>query len=325
MAEYKVNEKCIIGMPSCGYGFSSSRSCFFARPSDDDFQLEEDILSQILKERNYRLDVALSKIDPGNFAFCTKICSQIIQSHFCMVLLNRSKHRDSPDIRVPNPNVHLEYGMMLSFHKHIIPMQREEEVLAFNIYPLDTVKYRPGNFKDKAEQAVDDAILRIATGETASRPIGAGSDLLKYLNFNGLQYADITSDPSRALFQIGGQLGFNLLFDIKGAYVFFGFFEEEEPREIVVRSRLLLRNGQAAYTQIIQLGDLEQRKRAEAILRNVRLILFIPENAPAHEILDRINEYQVEPMRITVSTIKPSEVSLFVKAQYESIIISPIK
>ena len=239
MAEYKVNERCIIGMPSCGYGFGSARMCFIARPADGEFQFEEDLLRQMLTDRNYETYVALQQIDPGNFAFCTKICSKIISCHFCIVLLNRSTHAQNEAVKIPNPNVHLEYGMMLSFHKHIIPMQKESETLPFNIYPLDTLKYRPDNFKKKTESAIDDAIMRFKMQEPPGRPIGPASDVFKYMSFRGLRYTDVQQPDSRAIFQLGSMHGFNL-FDGIDEIVFFGYFLEEEVREIVVRVKFLL-------------------------------------------------------------------------------------
>jgi hypothetical protein len=46
------------------------------------------------------------------------------------VLLNSSAHRDHPGVKIPNPNVHMEYGLMLAFKKHIIPLQRDGDALA---------------------------------------------------------------------------------------------------------------------------------------------------------------------------------------------------
>jgi len=40
MAEARINESCIIGLPTCGYAFNSSRMAFIAAPSDDEFSLE---------------------------------------------------------------------------------------------------------------------------------------------------------------------------------------------------------------------------------------------------------------------------------------------
>jgi hypothetical protein len=318
MPDFTLNDRCIVGMPACGYGFASSRSCFLARPSDESFALEENVIEQVLRDRNYRLDVALSMIDPGKFAFCTKICSRIIQSHFCIVLLNQSRHRDSPEIRVPNPNVHLEYGMMLSFRKHVIPMQPEDEVLAFNIYPLDTIKYTPGSFKDRLEHAVDDAILRFETRQPPSGPVGVGLDLLKYLNFRGLQFADVQREPARSLFQIGSSLSFNLFFDREG-YMFFGIFPEEDPKEIVIRSTLLLRNLQSTDASISSANNAQQRAEADRILAGLRLTLLVPDTAPVQTILTRINEFQTEALHLPITAVRPEEVSAFVKSLYESV------
>ncbi len=43
-------------------------------------------------------------------------------------------HRDHREVRIPNPNVHLEYGLMLAFKKHILPFQREGDALASLIF-----------------------------------------------------------------------------------------------------------------------------------------------------------------------------------------------
>ncbi|MCD4768881.1 MAG: hypothetical protein K8R35_01775, partial [Bacteroidales bacterium] len=77
-------------------------------------------------------------IEPAKLAFCTKICSKIISSQFCIVIINDDLKDDT---KIPNANVHMEYGLMLGFHKYVIPFQREEEDLAFNVSGLDTVKY----------------------------------------------------------------------------------------------------------------------------------------------------------------------------------------
>ena len=103
MAEAEINETCIIGLPTCGYAFSSSRMAFIATPSDDEFSLEVDVLETLLADKDYESFVALEVIDPAKLAFCTKICSKIITSQFCIVLLNSSKHREHPAVMIPNP------------------------------------------------------------------------------------------------------------------------------------------------------------------------------------------------------------------------------
>src|SRR5690349_6440033 len=87
MADARINESCIIGLPTCGYGFNSSRMAFIAAAADDEFALELGLLESLLREKDYEAYVAVQNLDPAKLAFCTKICSKIIQSHFCIVLL----------------------------------------------------------------------------------------------------------------------------------------------------------------------------------------------------------------------------------------------
>jgi len=318
MSDPIINKKCVIGLPACGYGFETSRMCFIARPRDGEFQLEEDILTQLLTERNYETYVALQKIDPGKLAFCTKICSKIITSHFCIVLLNASAHETAKQVKIPNSNVHFEYGMMLSFHKHVIPMQREEETLAFNVYPIDTVKYRPENFKPKAEAAIDDAILRFTTQEPQGRPIGSASDVHKYFAFRGLRYSNTNENVANALFALGSTLGFNL-FDGLDGIVFFGYFHELESREIVVRVRFLMNNIETAYRKISEFGDEGQRVQVQKALDQLSIEVLVPEEAEVARIAAKIEEFQRSSRHLPVKVIRPSDVETIVRAEYEKV------
>jgi len=318
MSSYQVNKKCIIGMPSCGYGFESSRPCFLARPDDGEFQFEEDILASILKDKSYEIVVALRNIDPGNFAFCTKICSKIITSQFCIVLLNNSIHAQKADIKIPNPNVHFEYGMMLSFFKHVIPMQREDESLPFNVYPIDTIKYKPINFKTKAEEAIDDAILRFKTKEPAGRPIGSDSNILKYFAFKGLQFTDMSDPNAKAIFSIGQNQGFNL-FDGTDELVFFGSFHNIDPKEIVIRIKLLLQNIKSRYERLKKQGESEQVIEAKKVLDKIKVEVLVPESSAIKSIKSKAEEFTKEILNINVNILKLSNVENIVKEEYDNI------
>ena len=65
-----------------------------------------------VKERAYGQDI-----------FCTKICGKIIESRFCIVILDDTIEAEK---NIPNPNVYYEYGLMTSLRKHIIPLQKED-------------------------------------------------------------------------------------------------------------------------------------------------------------------------------------------------------
>lgn len=240
MTEAKINESCIIGLPTCGYAFNSARMAFIATPADDEFKLELDVIEDLLKEKGYESFVALQKLDPAKLAFCTKICSKIIASQFCIVLLNSSTHHTHPEVRIPNPNVHLEYGLMMAFKKFILPLQRETDGLAFNIHPLDTIKYTKGNFRDKVEKAIDTAILATSTTTRPTRPLASSPTLMKYLAVQGLRFANVNEPVTANIFSMGSPVGFNLL---EGRdIVFVGLFDMESGKEVVFRLKLLLQN-----------------------------------------------------------------------------------
>jgi hypothetical protein len=213
---------------------------FIAAPADEEFALEIDILKTLLEEKGYEAYVALRNIDPGKFAFCTKICSKIITSQFCIAILNASAHLDKPEVKIPNPNVHMEYGLMLAFRKYVLPLQRKGESLAFNIQPLDTLLYSKSEFRTIADLAIDSAILAAGTTARPTRALASSELLLKYLSVRGLRVTELNNDEARNLYRLGNFLGFYLL---DGAQiVYFGIFDAETSKEVVFRVKLLLQN-----------------------------------------------------------------------------------
>lgn len=161
MAFSEQVKNCVIAARSCGRATNTTNMCFLARPSNSEYQLEEDILETLLAERGYQLYSAINNETPGYEIFCEKVCSKIISSRFCIVLLNYPTHQEYSDIRIPNPNVFLEYGMMLGFGKRIIPMQQHTDALPFDVFGLDTVKYEHGQFRQKASRAIEAIIANL--------------------------------------------------------------------------------------------------------------------------------------------------------------------
>jgi len=284
----RKNEKCYIGMPSCGYGYESAKLCFVACPSDEEYTLKIDAIKDIVEAKQYECHIALKKIDPGNFAFCTKICSKIIQSQFCIVLLDPSKTKDKPEY--PNPNVHLEYGMMMSQNKHIIPLQNEKYDLPFNIAPLDTLKYNEKNFKVLINEAVDHAINKFSNKEM-SGTMPQGPDIRTFYNILGFKFSDIKVGLMDFLFKLAGYLGFNLLDDGKGNFKYVGFFDYEDPKKIILHTKLLIDNLIAAYDNATLLLTAEvDKKKFEYLIKNISIDLTIPPFFAKEDILRRILE-----------------------------------
>src|SRR5436309_2113546 len=149
------NELCVIGLPRCDFVFSSTRACFIGYGFAES-ALEMAILRNLLGGRGIEAVEAGGTLAPGQNAFCAKICSKIIVSQFCIILMNNDVKNAT---EIPNANVNMEYGLMLGFNKYVIPFQRESQTLPFNVAGLDTVKYTNESFERKASEAIDAAII----------------------------------------------------------------------------------------------------------------------------------------------------------------------
>jgi len=124
----------------------------------------------------------------GQDIFCTKICGKIIESQFCLVILD-DLVRDG--VNIPNPNVYYEYGLMTSLGKHIIPLQKDGLKLAFNIQSYDTVKYTPRNIGTELDRAIKDAIKLSQTPDAPSlKPPVSERTLLRQFELAGFEPKD---------------------------------------------------------------------------------------------------------------------------------------
>jgi len=151
-----LNEQCFIRKEhKCGKLFGASKSCFIASPTDDDLEPILGLMSEKLTKVGIEPIIAVKERAYGQDIFCTKICGKIIESRFCIVILDDTIDNGT---NIPNPNVYYEYGLMTSLRKHIIPLQKEDLELAFNIQSYDTIKYSSKNIPSELDRAIKDAI-----------------------------------------------------------------------------------------------------------------------------------------------------------------------
>ncbi|WP_341705501.1 TIR domain-containing protein [Ferrovibrio sp.] len=246
----RKNDVCIIGQPRCDYVFSSTRACFIAYGFADS-TLEMEVLRGLLESRGIETYEAGSNIAAGQQAFCVKICSKIITSQFCIVLLNHSQKNNA---EVPNANVNMEYGLMLGFNKHVIPFQREEQNLPFNVAGLDTIKYNTRNFRSLASRAIDLAIS--VTEQKAPQTLDFDQQLAVFLLANDCLVNPISQQGDKDIFELGRPMGYNLINDFGGfAYRYFGNFTSLNSSEICWRIDKLLKVIKARF------GGMEERVR----------------------------------------------------------------
>ena len=153
---FPLNEQCFIRKEhKCGKIFGASKSCFVACPKNDELEVILELMSEKLTKVGIEPIIAVKERAYGQDIFCTKICGKIIESRFCVVILDDDIVKN---MNISNPNVYYEYGLMTSLKKHIIPLQKESLKLAFNIQSYDTIKYSSKNISSELDRAIKDAI-----------------------------------------------------------------------------------------------------------------------------------------------------------------------
>lgn len=299
----RTNEQCIIGMPRCDFAFSSSRSCFIGY-SFEESTLEKTIIRRILEENDFIPEDAGSNFAPGKLVFCSKICSKIITSQFCIILLNNERAKE---IEYANANVQMEYGLMLGFNKYVIPFQQEEDKLSFNISGLDTIKYTNKNFESKATDAIIEAISETAPESGSTVP--TDQNKMSFLFSKNATVAALDSDGELDIFRLGSPVGFNLLMDFGGIeYRFFGDFTHLRYEHICYRVKLLQRmlvDRVASFPQRVKLGIIEKEK-LESIIElfdNFEIWLLVNSEDVKSKVLSFIEKSKIN-RRFDIFTLK---------------------
>jgi hypothetical protein len=179
--------------------YGASKSCFIACPTNDDLEPILGLMSEKLTKLGIEPIIAVKERAYGQDIFCTKICGKIIESRFCIVILDDAV-KDGTNL--PNPNVYYEYGLMTAFRKHIIPLQKEDLELAFNIQSYDTIKYNSRNIGVELDRAIRDAVkLTDAVEPEKTREEIADKVILRRMEMAGFEakndkwfLADVISD-----------------------------------------------------------------------------------------------------------------------------------
>ena len=179
-----VNKTCIVRDRPCGRIFAGSNTCFVACPAPDEVGLEIDIIKSALLDEEIEPYIAVEHFEAARDIFCTKICTKIIESKFCVIVLSGKTTEEG--VVMPNPNVYYEYGAMTAWNKYIIPVQRIDQRLVFNIQSLDTIKYTPGNFKTQFEQAVRIAIASTEERDETEERSTLSDSITLYFEMKGL-------------------------------------------------------------------------------------------------------------------------------------------
>lgn len=231
----RINEICSIGLPRCDFVFSSTRSCFIAYGFEES-TLEMTIIRNILEKEGVQAIEAGGFTTPGENAFCAKICSKIITSQFCIVLLNNDIEEGK---EIPNANINMEYGLMLGFNKYVIPFQKNSQKLPFNVAGLDTIKYTSSNLEEEATKIIKQAIVKTQQEEN---PVDtSGQYIRSFFLKRNLLVSPIDSEGERNLYRLGEPVGFDLAVDFSGmSYTYVGHFSSLRLEVVVWRIKKLI-------------------------------------------------------------------------------------
>ena len=274
----RTNEICVVGLPRCDFVFSSTRNCFIGYGFIES-ALEMTILRNLLLGRGIQAAEAGGTLAPGQNAFCAKICSKVITSQFCIILLN---NEIKGGLEIPNANVNMEYGLMLGFNKYVIPFQREGQELPFNVAGLDTIKYTNDNFERKAREAIGAAITTTTQEFASASP--PHQDLEAFLLSKGLLLVPLTSEGDRNLYELGRPLGFNMVTSFDGMrYAYFGNFTILRPEIVLWRLRTLeniIHERIASIPRRIKMGIVkpEQAAALTALMKEFQIFLLVTSN-----------------------------------------------
>ncbi len=180
--QFKEIPTCLVRKEhSCGKFLGASKSCFIACPSTEEIETILALITEKLTKLGIETVIAIKERAYGQDIFCTKICGKIIESQFCIVILDDTVEKlDGRSVNVPNPNVYYEYGLMTTLGKVIVPLQKEGHNLAFNIQTHDTVKYTPRNISSELDRALKDAIKATQEGSATKGYIGRYAQRIPY-------------------------------------------------------------------------------------------------------------------------------------------------
>lgn len=298
------HEHCIIGLPRCDFVFSSTRSCFIGFGFKES-ALEMNVLRHLLNDRGIEAIEASGAIAPGQNAFCVKICSKVIASQFCIILLNND---ENADIEIPNANVNMEYGLMLGFNKYVIPFQKESQKLPFNVAGLDTIKYSSDNFEAKATVAIDQAIEK--TQQDDVDPIDTDQYINIFLTAKKTLIASVRSEGDKNIYELGSPFGFNLLTDFSGfGYIYFGNFTAYRPDTILWRLQLLsevLKERFGNVPERVRLGMIppEQVEAINALVEKMKIWVIVTSDSDRDIIRQSAAKYAIEVEVFSLNDVK---------------------
>jgi hypothetical protein len=255
--QFKEIPKCLVRRDHyCGKFLGASKSCFVASPSTDEVETMLALIIEKLVKIGIEPIIAVKERAYGQDIFCTKICGKIIESQFCIVILDdMMQPMNGTKVNIPNPNVYYEYGLMTALNKHVIPLQKEGQKLAFNIQTHDTIKYTPHNLSAELDRALKDAIKMTQEDRSGYQDASAMSERLfsRCLEISGYQKKDhrwfLSSEFEDTVFTGYGH-------PERREYLFFTVIDDKELlRSTLTDMQVIIKRLESSHKQLSEKRD----------------------------------------------------------------------
>lgn len=289
-------DRCFIANRECGRLLGGSTStCFIASPHRDQVAMELDLIKSVLQTERISDYIAVEQAAYSRDVFCEKICSKIIESRFCIVMLDDKKANDT---LIPNPNVYYEYGLMIAMRKEIIPMQRQGVQLPFNIQSLDVLLYTNENLRDKLTEAIRRALARTEIGTPVLPDIEQErADVFRKVVEAAAELSDlITIEPSDRVAtaerpNITAGTKFENISHIPTRYLGLATYDRDLS-ELLIDARLICRRLDSQVTR-----TMDEIEELEALVARIEPQEEVSRPSPERSRLAHFREERVERLR----------------------------
>jgi len=251
--QFREVTRCLVRKDhDCGKFLGASKSCFVACPSTDEVETMLALITEKLEKIGIEPVIAIKERAYGQDIFCTKICGKIIESQFCLVILDDDIKTisSSKPLNVPNPNVYYEYGIMTALDKYVIPLQKDGQELAFNIQTHDTIKYLPRTLSAELDKAFKDAIKVTQEERSKYQDTDAISErfLIRCMEINGYIRKGsnwfLSNQVEDTLFTAFGHAE-------REEYLFFAFLNDKDAlRNAITDMQVIVKRFEAKHKEL---------------------------------------------------------------------------
>ena len=149
----------------------------------------------------------------------------------------------------------------------------------------------------------------------------SSESLIKYIAIRGLRISPLNTADSNFLYQLGSPMGF--LFLEGSEIVWFGLFDQEPPKEVVFRLKLLLQSlhnaRQTFENETVRTLTPEKIAYYRNSWERFRVVVFVSREIDKNKIQTRVSELTEGLDRVPWIFINEEDVQTVIQREYDII------